>query len=345
MTDPSKPTLSYRDAGVDISAGDELVDRIKPLVKRTRRPECLGGIGGFGGLFEVPVDRYQRPILVSGTDGVGTKLKLALALGKHDSIGIDLVAMCVNDVLVVGAEPLYFLDYFATGHLSPAQAESVIAGIASGCELAGAALIGGETAEMPGMYAPDEYDLAGFCVGVVEKDEIIDGSAIRASDCVLGLASSGLHSNGYSLARAIIERSNTSLDLPFEESTLGQTLLTPTRIYVKSILKLLESVPIHGMAHITGGGLPGNVPRVLPAGVECHIDSSAWSHPAIFAWLQSHGNVAPSEMRSTFNCGIGMVLIVARENVSNAKQILESSGETVYELGEIKNGAAGVVFD
>ncbi|MEK9743576.1 MAG: phosphoribosylformylglycinamidine cyclo-ligase [Gammaproteobacteria bacterium] len=345
MTDPSKPTLSYRDAGVDISAGDELVDRIKPLVKRTWRPECLGGIGGFGGLFEVPVDRYQRPILVSGTDGVGTKLKLAFALGKHDSIGIDLVAMCVNDVLVVGAEPLYFLDYFATGRLSPTQAESVIAGIASGCELAGAALIGGETAEMPGMYAADEYDLAGFCVGVVEKDEIIDGSAIQASDCVLGLASSGLHSNGYSLARAIIERSDASLDLPFEESTLGQTLLTPTRIYVKSILKLLESVPVHGMAHITGGGLPGNVPRVLPAGVECHIASSAWSHPAIFAWLQSQGNVAPSEMLRTFNCGIGMVLIVARENASNAKQILESSGETVYELGEIKHGAGGVVFD
>ena len=345
MAPPSDTPLSYRDAGVDIDAGDDLVERIKPLVRRTQRPECLGGIGGFGGLFELPTDRYEKPVLVSGTDGVGTKLKLAITLDCHDTIGIDLVAMCVNDVLVVGAEPLYFLDYFATGHLSPAQAESVIAGIASGCELAGAALIGGETAEMPGMYAPDEYDLAGFCVGVVEKDEIIDGSAIRASDCVLGLASSGLHSNGYSLARAIIERSNTSLDLPFEESTLGQTLLTPTRIYVKSVLKLLESVPVHGMAHITGGGLPGNVPRVLPAGVECHIDSSAWSHPAIFAWLQSHGNVAPSEMRSTFNCGIGMVLIVARENVSTAKQILESSGETVYELGEIKNGAAGVVFD
>ena len=345
MTDSTKPSISYRDAGVDIDAGDELVDRIKPLVKKTWRPECLGGIGGFGGLFEVPTDRYQQPVLVSGTDGVGTKLKLAFALGQHDTIGIDLVAMCVNDVLVVGAEPLYFLDYFATGKLSPAQAESVISGIALGCEQAGAALIGGETAEMPGMYEAGEYDLAGFCVGVVEKARIIDGQAISPSDRVLGLASSGLHSNGYSLARAIVDRS----DAPFEQSlggsTLGETLLTPTRIYVRSILNVLQSVNVKGMAHITGGGLTGNIPRVLPAGVECHIASSAWSYPEIFRWLQAEGNVAPSEMLRTFNCGIGMILIVAPDEASSAKTILESAGETVYELGEITAGNAGVVFD
>lgn len=266
MAPPSDTPLSYRDAGVDIDAGDDLVERIKPLVRRTQRPECLGGIGGFGGLFELPTERYEKPVLVSGTDGVGTKLKLAITLDRHDTIGIDLVAMCVNDILVVGAEPLYFLDYFATAALSPSQAESVISGIATGCELAGAALIGGETAEMPGMYQSGDYDLAGFCVGVVEKKDIIDGRDIRAGDQVIGLASTGLHSNGYSLARAIVDRSNASLDTPIGTSTLGQTLLTPTRIYVRSILDLLKTCPVKGIAHITGGGLPGNIPRVLQIG-------------------------------------------------------------------------------
>ena len=269
MAPPSDTPLSYRDAGVDIDAGDDLVERIKPLVRRTQRPECLGGIGGFGGLFELPIERYQKPVLVSGTDGVGTKLKLAITLDCHDTIGIDLVAMCVNDILVVGAEPLYFLDYFATAALSPSQAESVISGIATGCELAGAALIGGETAEMPGMYQSGDYDLAGFCVGVVEKKDIIDGRDIRAGDQVIGLASTGLHSNGYSLARAIVDRSRASLDTPIGASTLGQTLLTPTRIYVRSILDLLKACPVKGIAHITGGGLPGNIPRVLPDTLEC----------------------------------------------------------------------------
>ena len=282
MAPPSDTPLSYRDAGVDIDAGDDLVERIKPLVRRTQRPECLGGIGGFGGLFELPTGRYEKPVLVSGTDGVGTKLKLAITLDCHDTIGIDLVAMCVNDILVVGAEPLYFLDYFATAALSPLQAESVSSGIATGCELAGAALIGGETAEMPGMYQSGDYDLAGFCVGVVEKKDIIDGGDIRAGDQVIGLASTGLHSNGYSLARAIVDRSSASLDTPIEASTLGQTLLTPTRIYVRSILNLLKACPVRGIAHITGGGLPGNIPRVLPDGLECHIDPNAWHRQEIF---------------------------------------------------------------
>jgi phosphoribosylformylglycinamidine cyclo-ligase len=293
---PSNTPLSYRDAGVDIDAGDDLVERIKPLVRRTQRPECLGGIGGFGGLFELPTERYEKPVLVSGTDGVGTKLKLAITLDCHDTIGIDLVAMCVNDILVVGAEPLYFLDYFATAALSPLQAESVISGIATGCELAGAALIGGETAEMPGMYQSGDYDLAGFCVGVVEKKDIIDGGDIRAGDQVIGLASTGLHSNGYSLARAIIGRSSVSLDTPIEASTLGQTLLTPTRIYVRSILDLLKACPVKGIAHITGGGLTGNIPRILPEGLECHIDPNAWQRPEIFQWLQSEGQVADDEL-------------------------------------------------
>ena len=323
MAPPSDTPLSYRDAGVDIDAGDDLVERIKPLVRRTQRPECLGGIGGFGGLFELPKERYEKPVLVSGTDGVGTKLKLAITLDCHDTIGIDLVAMCVNDILVVGAEPLYFLDYFATAALSPLQAESVISGIATGCELAGAALIGGETAEMPGMYQSGDYDLAGFCVGVVEKKDIIDGGDIRAGDQVIGLASTGLHSNGYSLARAIIGRSSVSLDTPIEASTLGQTLLTPTRIYVRSILDLLKACPVKGIAHITGGGLTGNIPRILPEGLECHIDPNAWHRPEIFQWLQSEGQVADDEMWRTFNCGIGLIIIIASENAEKAKTLLE----------------------
>ncbi len=344
MAPPSDTPLSYRDAGVDIDAGDDLVERIKPLVRRTQRPECLGGIGGFGGLFELPTERYEKPVLVSGTDGVGTKLKLAITLDRNDTIGIDLVAMCVNDILVVGAEPLYFLDYFATAALSPSQAESVISGIATGCELAGAALIGGETAEMPGMYQSGDYDLAGFCVGVVEKKDIIDGGDIRAGDQVIGLASTGLHSNGYSLARAIVDRSRASLDTPIGASTLGKTLLTPTRIYVRSILDLLKVCPVRGIAHITGGGLPGNIPRVLPDGLECHIDPNAWHRPEIFQWLQSQGQVADDEMWRTFNCGIGLVIIVAPENGEKAKTLLEQCGETAFHVGQIEAGRAGVVF-
>jgi len=341
----SDPPLSYRDAGVDIDAGDELVERIKPLVRRTQRPECLGGIGGFGGLFELPAGRYQQPVLVSGTDGVGTKLKLAIQLDRHDTIGIDLVAMCVNDVLVVGAEPLYFLDYFATAELSPAQAESVISGIAAGCEMAGAALIGGETAEMPGMYAAGDYDLAGFCVGIVEKNKIIDGGQIRAGDHVLGLASNGLHSNGYSLARVIVNRSGVSLNTPIADATLGEALLAPTRIYVRSILNLLQKIPVRGIAHITGGGLPGNIPRVLPEGLGCHIDATAWAFPEIFEWLQSEGGVTDTEMRRTFNCGIGLIIIVPPEDADQAQKMLAASGETVYPIGEIQTGHTGVVFE
>lgn len=345
MSHPNDPPLTYRDAGVDIEAGESLVERIKPLVQKTQRPECLGNIGGFGGLFELPIDRYRRPVLVSGTDGVGTKLKLAVILDRHDTIGIDLVAMCVNDVLVLGAEPLYFLDYFATGRLSPEHAQSVIAGIASGCEAAGAALIGGETAEMPGMYSPGDYDLAGFCVGVVEKDQIIDGSHIRAGDQVLGLASSGLHSNGYSLARAVLERSSATLDQPIGETTLGEALLAPTRIYVRPILALLKAVPIHGIAHITGGGLSGNIPRILPDNCDCRIDTTAWPRSEIFQWLQSEGSIDDTEMLRTFNCGIGLVIIVSSDTAAQAQQMLEASGETVYRLGEVQAGGQGMVFD
>tara|TARA_B110000196_G_scaffold55796_1_gene46188 strand:+ start:170 stop:1207 length:1038 start_codon:yes stop_codon:yes gene_type:complete len=345
VSHPNDSPLTYRDAGVDIEAGESLVERIKPLVQKTQRPECLGNIGGFGGLFELPIDRYRRPVLVSGTDGVGTKLKLAVILDRHDTIGIDLVAMCVNDVLVLGAEPLYFLDYFATGRLSPEHAQSVIAGIASGCEAAGAALIGGETAEMPGMYSPGDYDLAGFCVGVVEKDQIIDGSHIRAGDQVLGLASSGLHSNGYSLARAVLERSSATLDQPIGETTLGEALLAPTRIYVRPILALLKAVPIHGIAHITGGGLTGNIPRILPDNCDCRIDTTAWPRSEIFQWLQSEGSIDDTEMLRTFNCGIGLVIIVSSDTAAQAQQMLEASGETVYRLGEVQAGGQGIVFD
>mgnify|MGYP006415694589 FL=1 len=345
VSHPNDPPLTYRDAGVDIEAGESLVERIKPLVQKTQRPECLGNIGGFGGLFELPIDRYRRPVLVSGTDGVGTKLKLAVMLDRHDTIGIDLVAMCVNDVLVLGAEPLYFLDYFATGRLSPEHAQSVIAGIASGCETAGAALIGGETAEMPGMYSPGDYDLAGFCVGVVEKDQIIDGSHIRAGDQILGLASSGLHSNGYSLARAVLERSNATLDQPIGETTLGEALLTPTRIYVRPILALLKAMPIHGIAHITGGGLTGNIPRILPDNCDCRIDATAWPRPEIFQWLQSEGSIDDTEMLRTFNCGIGLVIIVSSDTAAQAHEMLKASGETVYRLGEVQAGSRGIIFD
>ena len=324
--------LSYRDAGVDIDAGDELVERIKPHARRTLRPEVLAGIGGFGALCEIP-RKYRQPVLVSGTDGVGTKLKLAFALGRHDTVGIDLVAMSVNDVLVQGAEPLFFLDYFACGRLDNEVAARVVAGIARGCELAGCALIGGETAEMPGMYPEGEYDLAGFCVGVVEKARIVDGRGVAAGDVLLGLASSGAHSNGYSLIRKIVERAPVPLaQLPFD-------LLEPTRIYVKPVLALLERMPVKAMAHITGGGLTGNVPRMLPAGTKAVIRQAAWPRPELFRWLQREGGVAEDEMHRVFNCGIGMVLVVAAEDAQRAAELLRAAGETVHVIGAIEAGA------
>jgi phosphoribosylformylglycinamidine cyclo-ligase len=316
--------LSYRDAGVDIEAGDALVEAIKPFARRTLRPEVLAGIGGFGALCEIP-KKYREPVLVSSTDGVGTKLKLAFALARHDTVGIDLVAMSVNDVLVQGAEPLFFLDYFACGKLDRGVAASVVKGIARGCELAGCALIGGETAEMPGMYPQGEYDLAGFCVGVVEKSRIIDGRSIAPGDALLGLASSGPHSNGYSLLRRILERGKPPFD-PLE----------PTKIYVKPVLKLLEAVPVKGLAHITGGGLVGNVPRILPAGTRAVIRKGSWPLPDAFRWLQQTGAVAEEEMWRVFNCGIGMVAVVARDQAAEACSILEREGERVYPIGEIE---------
>jgi phosphoribosylformylglycinamidine cyclo-ligase len=330
-----RPALSYRDAGVDIDAGNRLVDRIKPHARRTLRSGVLGGLGGFGALFELPLDRYHQPVLVSGTDGVGTKLKLALELNRHDTIGIDLVAMCVNDVLVVGAEPLFFLDYYATGKLNVDVAADVIKGIADGCEQAGAALVGGETAEMPGMYQAGDYDLAGFCVGVVEKKRIIDASRVQVGDALLGLASSGPHSNGYSLIRKILTVSGASLDQPLADSTLGEALLAPTRIYVKPVLKLLEQIKVHAIAHITGGGLTENLPRVLPANTKAIIDTTRWQRPAIFQWLQQQGGVAETEMRRTFNCGVGLVVCVAADAADAAMALLQDAGETIWQLGHI----------
>jgi phosphoribosylformylglycinamidine cyclo-ligase len=323
--------LSYRDAGVDMDVGDALVDAIKPFAKRTMRPEVLAGIGGFGALCRIP-RKYKRPVLVSGTDGVGTKLKLAFELDKHDTVGIDLVAMSVNDVLVQGAEPLFFLDYFACGRLERGVAEQVIRGIARGCELAGCSLIGGETAEMPGMYPEGEYDLAGFCVGVVEQDRILDGRKIKPGDALLGLASSGPHSNGYSLIRKILEKQKP-------DSIAG--LLEPTRIYVKSVLKLLRRVPVKGLAHITGGGLTGNVPRILPRKTRAVIRKASWPQPEVFGWLQRAGNVAEDEMHRVFNCGIGMVVVVAPGDVKRAMQQLRASGETVHAIGTIEKGPGG----
>jgi phosphoribosylformylglycinamidine cyclo-ligase len=323
--------LSYREAGVDIDAGDALVEAIKPFAKRTLRPEVLGGLGGFGALCEIP-KKYKAPVLVSGTDGVGTKLKLAFALNRHDTVGIDLVAMSVNDVLVQGAEPLFFLDYFGCGKLDVAVAQSVIKGIARGCEQAGCALIGGETAEMPGMYPEGEYDLAGFCVGVVEKERIIDGRSIAPGDALLGLASSGPHSNGFSLIRRIVGEEPLSSDL-------ADSLMEPTRIYVKPVLKLLAAAPVKGLAHITGGGIVGNVPRVLPQGTRALIRKDAWPRPEIFTWLQQAGKVAEEEMWRVFNCGIGMVVVVARDKAQMAKLLLEREGELVYEIGAIEKHA------
>ena len=335
-----KTSISYRDAGVDIEAGDALVEQIKPFAKRTMRPEVLGGIGGFGSLFAVP-QKFKEPILVSGTDGVGTKLKLAFELNKHDTVGIDLVAMSVNDILVQGAEPLFFLDYFACGKLEVGVAAQVIKGIAEGCEQSGCALVGGETAEMPGMYPAGEYDLAGFAVGCADKSKLIDGTTIAAGDVVLGLASSGAHSNGYSLIRKLIEKSGIDFESDFHGRKFKDVVMEPTRIYVKSLLKLIEALPVKGMAHITGGGITENIPRVLPAGLTAEIRADGWQLPPLFQWLQAQGNIVPSELYKTFNCGIGMAVIVAKEHVAQARQLLEASGETVFEIGYIRAKNAG----
>jgi phosphoribosylformylglycinamidine cyclo-ligase len=329
-------SLSYRDAGVDIDAGDALVENIKPYARRTMRPEVLNGIGGFGALVEIS-KKYKEPVLVSGTDGVGTKLKLAFDWNRHDTVGQDLVAMSVNDILVQGAEPLFFLDYFACGKLDVPQATDVIKGIALGCELSGCALIGGETAEMPGMYPVGEYDLAGFAVGVVEKSKIITGRDIRAGDVVLGLASNGAHSNGYSLVRKIIDRAQPELDAEFDNGkTLREVVMAPTRIYVKPLLALMEKLPVKGMAHITGGGITENTPRVLPEDVVAEIDASSWQLPKLFQWLQKEGHVDAQEMYRTFNCGIGMVVIVGAEHADEAVAQLSAAGETVYRIGKIR---------
>ncbi|KAF4516509.1 hypothetical protein B566_EDAN003256 [Ephemera danica] len=330
-------SLSYRDAGVDIDAGDALVERIKPLARKTLREGVLGGIGGFGALFEVP-KRYKEPVLVSGTDGVGTKLRLAFDLNRHDTVGQDLVAMSVNDILVLGAESLFFLDYFACGKLDVDTAAAVVGGIAKGCELAGCALIGGETAEMPGMYPAGEYDLAGFAVGVVEKSRAIDGKSIAPGDVVLGLASSGAHSNGYSLLRKIIDRSRPDMNALFDgERTLADVVMAPTRIYVKQVLATMEKVTIKGMAHITGGGLLENVPRVLPENTVALLQKAAWPRPKLFDWMQAEGCVAENEMHRVFNCGIGLVIVVAAADADAARAELKAQGEAVYTIGQIRS--------
>lgn len=334
--DLQRQSLSYRDAGVDIDAGDQLVENIKPFAKRTMRPEVLSGIGGFGGLVEIS-KKFKEPVLVSGTDGVGTKLKLAFELNRHDTVGIDLVAMSVNDILVQGAEPLFFLDYFACGKLDVTSATEVIKGIAHGCEQAGCALIGGETAEMPGMYPVGEYDLAGFAVGVVEKAKIITGETIQSGDVVLGLASNGAHSNGYSLVRKILHLTEADYNASFDNGrSLADVVMAPTRIYVKPLLKLMGVMDVKGMAHITGGGITENVPRVLPANVVAQIDAKAWQLPKLFQWLQSQGNVDTQEMYRTFNCGIGMVVVIAAEQADQAMALLQAEGETVYRIGAIR---------
>jgi phosphoribosylformylglycinamidine cyclo-ligase len=335
---PDSAGLTYRDAGVDIDAGNALVQRIKPTVATTRRPEVLGGLGGFGALFELPLDRYHHPVLVSGTDGVGTKLKLAIELGVHNSIGIDLVAMCANDILVAGAEPLFFLDYYATARLDIDIAADVIQGIAEGCRQAGAALVGGETAEMPGMYAPGDYDLAGFCVGIVEKSRIIDGSRVSPGDVLIGLPSSGPHSNGYSLIRRILTVNKAELADMLDGRTLGQQLLAPTRIYVKPVLALLDRIDVHALSHITGGGLLENLPRVLPAGCRALVRTSSWTRPAIFDWLQRQGQIDGVEMHRTFNCGIGMVLVVAAADVEACLAHLDAQGEQAQVIGSVETG-------
>jgi phosphoribosylformylglycinamidine cyclo-ligase len=338
----SEKPLTYKDAGVDIEAGSALVDRIRPAVARTRRPEVMAGLGGFGGLFALPPDRYKEPVLVSGTDGVGTKLMLAQSLDRHDTIGIDLVAMCVNDVLVQGAEPLFFLDYFACGRLDVDVAASVVTGIAAGCELAGAALIGGETAEMPDMYSAGDYDLAGFCVGAVERADMIDGRAITAGDVLVGIASSGPHSNGYSLIRKVLERAGN--DATISGIPAAERLLTATRIYVKPVLALMQSVRIKGLAHITGGGISENVPRVLDTGLHAEIDVRSWSQGDVFDWLQEQGNINTAEMRRTFNCGVGMVVVVAAADADAAINALLAAGEDAWRIGRVADGAGEVNY-
>ena len=336
---------TYRDAGVDIDAGDELVERIKPAVRRSMRREVLGGLGGFGALVEVPLDRYRRPVMVSGTDGVGTKLRLAIETGRHDTIGIDLVAMCANDVVVQGAEPIFFLDYYATGKLRVEVAERVIKGIVEGCLQAGCALVGGETAEMPGMYEGEDYDLAGFCVGLVEKDAIIDGSRTAAGDAIIGLASSGPHSNGYSLIRRLLAMAGAGPDTMLDGVPLYDRLLAPTRIYVKSVLALMAEVPVHSVAHITGGGPSGNIPRVLPDGLEAVIDERRWNRPAVFDWLQRAGSVERDEMHRTFNCGLGMTICVPGADADRAVAALRARGEDATLIGEVRRGDRGVVIE
>lgn len=335
--DNGQASLSYRDAGVNIDAGNALVDRIKGVSRRTARPEVLGGLGGFGALCEIP-SSYREPVLVSGTDGVGTKLRLAMDLGIHDTIGIDLVAMCVNDLVVAGAEPLFFLDYYATGALNVDTAAQVVEGIGRGCELAGCALVGGETAEMPGMYQGEDYDLAGFCVGVVEKSAIIDGSAVSAGDVLIGLASSGAHSNGYSLIRKVLEVSGADLQQTMGEGTLGEALLAPTTIYVKALLQLFKAIDVRALSHITGGGLLENLPRVLPADCNASIDTGSWEWPEIFRWLQQAGNVKTREMYRTFNCGVGMVLCVSPTDAAAAIDSLQASGHRAWQIGTIVTG-------
>ncbi|MDH5232523.1 MAG: phosphoribosylformylglycinamidine cyclo-ligase [Gammaproteobacteria bacterium] len=332
----SKTSITYRDAGVDIEAGNQLVEAIKPIAKSTFRPGVMSGLGGFGAMFELPLDRYQQPVLVSGTDGVGTKLKLAMQMNKHDSIGIDLVAMCVNDIIVQGAEPLFFLDYYATGKLDSSQATDVIRGIGKGCEQAACALIGGETAEMPGMYQVGDYDLAGFCVGIAEKSRLIDGQSVKAGDAVIGIASSGLHSNGYSLARKIVATVNADLESEFDGRTLGEALLEPTRIYVKSLLPLMQQSLVKAAAHITGGGLLENLPRVLPEHTQAEIDLKLIPLPPLFQWLQAQGNVALEEMYRTFNCGVGMCVVVAETNVESVLNQLNQAGENAQLIGRIE---------
>jgi phosphoribosylformylglycinamidine cyclo-ligase len=339
-TNKDNTPITYRDAGVDIEAGDALVDQIKPFAKRTMRPEVMSSIGGFGSLFAMPT-KYKEPVLVSGTDGVGTKLKLAFELNKHDTVGIDLVAMSVNDILVQGAEPLFFLDYFACGKLEVGTAAEVIKGIAEGCFQSGCALVGGETAEMPGMYPAGEYDLAGFAVGCVDKNNIIDGTSIVAGDVVLGLASSGAHSNGYSLIRKLIEKSGIDMASDFHGKPFKDVVMAPTKLYVKSILSLIEALPVKGMAHITGGGITENIPRVLPAGLTAEIQKSNWELPALFQWLQAQGNIAPLEMYKTFNCGIGMAIVISAAHVQQATELLTQHGEQVYQIGLIRHQQTG----
>jgi phosphoribosylformylglycinamidine cyclo-ligase len=336
--------VTYRDAGVDIDAGEALVERIKPVVKRSLRREVLGGIGGFGALVEVPLDRYRKPVLVSGTDGVGTKLRVAIDTGRHDTVGIDLVAMCVNDVVVQGAEPLFFLDYFATGKLVVDLGARVIAGIVEGCVQAGCALVGGETAEMPGMYHGDDYDLAGFCVGIVEKESIIDGSRTVAGDVVLGLPSSGPHSNGFSMIRKILQVSGADIEADLAGLPLVDRLMAPTRIYVKPLLKLIGAVPVHGMSHITGGGLVDNIPRVIPEGLEVILERKAWGREPVFDWLQSAGRVSDEEMYRVFNCGIGMTVHVAAADADRALSTLRDAGQEARVIGAVQSGARGVVI-